>query len=763
MNTEFENFAQKGQMLDSWKEISAYLGRSVRTCQQWEKELDLPIHRLDGTPKARVFAYQEELDRWLEEKLDYKKGKRSSVPALLQKQFFIPALAIGLVCMMAVWYFLLRTQIFPASKEKQSIAILHFTNNTGDEELNHWCVALAQWLMTDLSQSRYIDVLPDNRLFSILSKMKFQDGKNYTKENLEKIADEGQVDHVLLAHISKAGNVYRIDYSILKIDSFEQIIADSVRGEGEESFPGMVDELTRKVKVNFELSKKDISNDIDLDVGDITTHSSKAYSLYAEGRKYFLNGDQSLSRSFMKHAIEIDPKFAMAYRSIAASGEDFEKNFRKAFELRDRTSYRERYQIEGDFYTNVEKNYHKAVEAYQKLLGLYPDDLAGNHSIARVYGILEEGGLAVKHYEMAYQKNKNSVPTMYNLARRYSYDEQFDKAIELCDYYLNNISDNFLVHQILVNVYRMQGNYTLAIEEADKTMAINPTRRLKGQVYYLMEDFPRAEKEYEWILENQKQIGPVSQLQNLYLTQGQFEKAKEKLYEGIEKVKASAPNRNDKLWKARFHNELAFIYLLQGDFEQAMKNAEMGWEGAQEYDFDTFMWQALSMKAYVHVEMKSFDKAEKAAHELKEMIEKSQRPKQIRFHRLVAGKIELERGNMARAVEYLREAKSLDPYGFRNKRANFIEALAYAYYRAGNLEKARKEYESIKLLTDGRLEHGYSYAISHYMLGQIYEKQGKTKKAIENYEKFLEMWKDADADVSEVENARERLTGLEES
>jgi len=56
-------------ILESWKEISGYLKRSEKTCQRWEIELGLPIHRLDGTPSARVFAYPEELDHWIKEKL----------------------------------------------------------------------------------------------------------------------------------------------------------------------------------------------------------------------------------------------------------------------------------------------------------------------------------------------------------------------------------------------------------------------------------------------------------------------------------------------------------------------------------------------------------------------------------------------------------------------------------------------------------------------------------------------------------------------
>ncbi|MEN8154421.1 MAG: hypothetical protein ABFR75_10405 [Acidobacteriota bacterium] len=56
-------------ILDSWKEISTYLDRSEKTCRKWEKELKLPVHRLEDSPKARVFAYKDEIDIWINIKL----------------------------------------------------------------------------------------------------------------------------------------------------------------------------------------------------------------------------------------------------------------------------------------------------------------------------------------------------------------------------------------------------------------------------------------------------------------------------------------------------------------------------------------------------------------------------------------------------------------------------------------------------------------------------------------------------------------------
>ena len=58
--------SKEGRTFESWKEIASYLGRSEKTCRQWEKLYGMPVHRLVGASKARVFAYPEELDEWKE-------------------------------------------------------------------------------------------------------------------------------------------------------------------------------------------------------------------------------------------------------------------------------------------------------------------------------------------------------------------------------------------------------------------------------------------------------------------------------------------------------------------------------------------------------------------------------------------------------------------------------------------------------------------------------------------------------------------------
>ena len=52
-------------VLNSWKEIAAYLGRGVRTAQRWERELALPVRRPRGKDRSAVFAVPGEIDGWL--------------------------------------------------------------------------------------------------------------------------------------------------------------------------------------------------------------------------------------------------------------------------------------------------------------------------------------------------------------------------------------------------------------------------------------------------------------------------------------------------------------------------------------------------------------------------------------------------------------------------------------------------------------------------------------------------------------------------
>jgi hypothetical protein len=60
---------KKNDRLDSWKEIAKYVNRRIRTCHRWEKELGLPVYRINKKSlRSKVFAYKSEIDQWFKKK-----------------------------------------------------------------------------------------------------------------------------------------------------------------------------------------------------------------------------------------------------------------------------------------------------------------------------------------------------------------------------------------------------------------------------------------------------------------------------------------------------------------------------------------------------------------------------------------------------------------------------------------------------------------------------------------------------------------------
>jgi len=94
--------------------------------------------------------------------------------------------------------------------------------------------------------------------------------------------------------------------------------------------------------------------------------------------------------------------------------------------------------------------------------------------------------------------------------------------------------------------------------------------------------------------------------------------------------------------------------------------------------------------------------------------------------------------------------------------ANPQEILARAYLQKGDLDKAISEYEKLSVFDPiSKCKHLINPK-NYYRLARIYEQRGQKAKAIEHYEKFLDLWKDADPGIAEVEDARKRLAGLKQ-
>jgi len=253
--------------LDSWKEIAAYLKRSIKTCRRWEQELGLPVHRLEDSPKARVFAYQDELDLWIREKLQDEEEPRKrpfyihlkKITLLIISSVIIIALVtIGIV----IWKHFFQENLEISTVTKPYVLIMYFQNRTGNKDYDIWKDSLCRMIIADLSQSRYLRVVPYDRLFGILRKLNLQERNNYSREDLKKVASMEGTNLILQAFFTESGGFLRINATLQDADTMEIIASELVGGRVKEGFHAMIDELSRRIEAKFSVTRNQIEDDL---------------------------------------------------------------------------------------------------------------------------------------------------------------------------------------------------------------------------------------------------------------------------------------------------------------------------------------------------------------------------------------------------------------------------------------------------------------------------------------------------------------------
>jgi serine/threonine protein kinase/Tfp pilus assembly protein PilF len=635
--------------------------------------------------------------------------KKVLTPALI-------ALAVVIIGILG-WRFLWKRKPASFAEGKPSLAVMHFENNTGDAALDHWRKAMSDLLIADLSQSKYISVLSAEELYNILEEQNLLDVKSFSSKALKDVASSAGVSFVLVGKMTKAGETIRIDTQLQEASSGKLIGTERVEGRGEESFFAMVDELTPKIKTQFQLTSEEIAADIDRDAETITTSSPEAYKYYREGLKFFLKGDYTNSITMMEMAAGIDTQFAMAYRTMAAAyenlgyGAEGKDRLKKAFELRDRVSDRERYYIKGLFYGQSEETYNEAFAAYSELLELYPEDEIGNSNLGWLNLTLEQWDSAIEYLEVLKGKKDKAIQTYEIIARAYMAKGQYEEAVDTLEYYLAKVSENASIYKTLADVYLSQGKYDAAFVEAENMFSLDPTHfrnfSLRGDLSFYQGDWAKAESEYQRLLETKVPTAHnegLRKLSALYVLQGRYEDALEQLEQGID----LGDMLGEAGWKAWFHLYLAYIHLRSENFSEALEACEDSLSAAAEAGESNLYRRALHMKGLIHLEKGELAVAQRVASELKSVIEQGFVKNAIRYYHHLLGMIEMDKGNFGGATKEFQKAIALLPseYDVNHEHALFIYPLAQAYAELGNADSAQKEYEKIVSLTTGRYYAG---------------------------------------------------------
>jgi tetratricopeptide (TPR) repeat protein len=772
---------EEKNILQSWKEISSYLGRAERTCRRWEKEYGLPVYRMDGSPRASVFAYKEELDRWLDELLHEKEISYKKSFALSKKKFLI-ILSLSIIVIsilaVAVWKILSPKTGVSSVPAKPSLAVLYFRNKTGDDSLDYLTKGLCDLLITDLSQSKYLNVLSEDMLFLNLRSLKLLDTEYYETKDLARFAEYAQVDNIVFGNIIKSGNKLRVNPILRKTSSGENIAIESVDCESEKAIFSLVDEISKRIKAQLVVPPDIfVYADNDKEMESVTTGSIEAYRYYIEGRQLFYKLQGVKSASSFEKAIDIDPEFAMAYHMLArcydalpGNNERAKECMKKAFELSHHLPERERLQIQAFYYRDQDTTWDEAIKTFQELLRIYPDDYYSLVYLNALYRSIEDWDKIIELLQ------KKTIPYHWGapfalLRRALCARGDYEGALKVVKDLPVDLLPFQYSYQVALDLF-YHGKLDLALYETEKMLEQSenwyPMLRLKGDIYLIKDDWVRAEECYKNCLDPRgydvyslryRNIALI-RLAGLNLLAGKFDKAISYIKQGIKE----ASDLGEQGWLDHFHLALSNLYLEKGNIKGAAEECQKVLDNLLENPSVARKMRILFLKGHIALKMNNRKESRIIADELKKAIDSWLNPKLMRYYYYLMGHICLEENSIDDAIAYFEKAISLLPYQSNpegDEHAPFYDSLALAFFRAKDYENARKWYEKILGLTSGRIDYGDNYAKSFFMLGRIYEQKGWKGKAIESYQKFLDLWKDADPAIPEIEDARLRLIALE--
>src|SRR5579883_2310130 len=280
--------------------------------------------------------------------------------------------AAFLAVLSATGYFYFRRG--PKLTNKDTIVLADFTNRTGDPVFDG---TLRQGLNVQLEQSPFLNIVSEQEVQQILRMMGKKSDTKLTPEVAREICQRTSSAVVLDGSIARIGSQY-----LLTLDAVNCASGASVAGaEATASDENHVLEALGKVATDIRNRLGESLSTVqrfDAPLEQATTPSLEALKALSSGIQVINTGGSDAAIPFFKRAIELDPKFALAYaylgimeNDILEPGKAVEYQ-RKAYELRERTSEVEKYSITATYEMQATGNIAKAIDACQLWIQAYP-------------------------------------------------------------------------------------------------------------------------------------------------------------------------------------------------------------------------------------------------------------------------------------------------------------------------------------------------------------------------------------------------------
>ena len=623
----------------------------------------------------------------------------------------IVALALVAITTVAAAFYFNRK---PVLTEQDTILLADFVNTTGDSIFDG---TLKQGLAVQLGQSPFLHFFPDVRVRQTLRLMGRSPDERVTAEIGSEICERQGLKALIVGAIAPLGSHYVITLEAANGRSGEALAREQTEAESKEQVLKALSRAASRMREKLGESLGSIQKfDAPLEVTTSSLDALKAFSL---GLEQTQSGKFLEAIPFYKRAVELDPQFGYAYGTLAVNYYNTRQPrlaaeyAERAFALRDRMSELEKLRITSFYYAFVTGEVDKGIETVQLYKRTYPRDERGPLNLSDRYGMIGQFEKAVAEGNRALLLNPNNAVAYWNLADSLTRLNRFSEAKETCEHAIQQKLDTIALHCFL---------YQIAFAEGDAAVMQQQLTWASGRLDEYMA--------LDW------QNGAAASV-------GQWQRAQDFSRRSID----LATRSNAREVAARYAAEAALRAAVFGKCNQAKTAAT----------------QSLALErnqaslARLTLALALCGEASQTQSLVEDLVKRY--PKNTLINGLwvpiIKAALELQRNNPTQAIQLLEATRRYEPAA--EFWPQYVRGLAYLSLKSGN--EASAEFRRI-LDHRGEATLSVLYPLAHLGLARAVALTGETEKSREEYRSFFELWKDADADLPILIEAKHRFALL---
>jgi serine/threonine protein kinase/Flp pilus assembly protein TadD len=616
--------------------------------------------------------------------------------------------ALVIVAATLSYFSYLKQNRAPALSEQDTILIADFDNKTGDAIFDG---TLKQGLAVQLEQSPFLNLFPDTRVRDTLKLMNRSTDERVTSEIGREICQRQGLKVVIVGSIAPLGSHYVLTLSAINSNSGEVVAREQTEAENKEQVLKALSQAASRLREKLGESIISIQKfDAPLEV---TTSSLEALKAYSLGQVPYDSGKMYEAIRYYKHVVAIDPNFAHAYRALAYSYANTSKSglaaqyAEKAYALRDRVSEHEKLAILDSYYLFVTGEVDKRIDVSELRKQLYPHKPDAFTNLSHAYATLGQFEKAVPESREALRLIPNSAVPYVQLGGLFTELNRFAEAREIYERALQQNIDRPSFHR---------GLY---------------------QIAFVSGDAAAMQQQLDWAKGQPDEYIAIAWQTSATAFAGQWQQAQNFSRRSIDHAIGSDAK------------ELAAGYAA----EAALRSALFG-QCTQNKAAAT---QALTLEhhrvttAHAVLALALCGETSQAQWIIDDLVKHY--PKDTRINGIwaptIRSAIELQRGNAQQAVDLLEGTKRYEaaalfwPQYLRGQ----------AYLKLGRGAEAAAEFQKI-LDHRGQAPLSVLYPLAHLGLARAAVMKGEATKAGRAYQDFFAIWKDADADLTVLIEAK---------